>query len=296
MVDVSVVIRYLSWFLLAASMFVAGLYLRPRELGAALKQYSLLGRAVLANSVVVPLIGLGLYFITPMSADIGVAFLLVTFSFGVPLAVNFIKTIRADVPFATVLVFALAAVTSITMPILLYFFLPVSFSVVKSFLAIILFVTLFQLLPLILGLALGDSQTVRRKILRPLAIITAACGIFLIGLVIIIGLALIAFVGIWPILAMITLTLVSLGVGWVFGGPKLINREVLAINTALRNFPICFLLATTIFIDTKTEVGIAIFASIMLLSVFGFSRLISHYQPPKKETPSLSESTKQRQV
>jgi BASS family bile acid:Na+ symporter len=277
MVDAGEVVRYLSWFVLAASMFVAGLYLKPNELRMALKQYRLLGRALLANAVIMPLIGLGLYFITPMPPSIGTAFLLVIFSFGIPLAANFTKSMRADVSFVTVLIFGLALVSSITMPLFLDLFLPATFSIARSFVFVLLFITLFQLVPLLIGLVFGDSQTIRRLLLRPLAILTAGAAILLIGIVVLIGFVGIAYVGVWPPLAMFVLTLASLGIGWIFGGPTLTNRKVLAVNTALRNFPVGFLMATSIFSDNRIAIGMAIFSMMMILMVFAFSRLISRY-------------------
>ena len=204
-----------------------------------------------------------------------------TFSFGVPLVANFAKSIRADVPVVTVMIFALALTTSVTMPLLLRLVLPEDFSIAKSFLSVLFFVVIFQLTPLLLGLGLGESQTVRRKILRPLAAITATAGIILIGLTVAVGLAAIYFIGVWAPIAMFALTIISLVVGWIMGGPALVNRKVLALNSALRNFPIGLLMATSIFSNIEVALSVAVFAAIMILTVFVFARLVSRREKQK---------------
>jgi len=284
MTELTLIVRYLSWFLLASSMFLAGLYLKPHDLRMAAKRYKLISKALIANAIIIPLIGLGLYEITPMSPSVQVAFLMVTFSFGIPLVLNFVKGMRANVPFATVLVFVLAITTALTMPILLRLVLPVDFSAFRTFIFVILFIVLFQLIPLVIGLILGDSGTIRRYLLRPLGILTASAGAALLGLVVIAGLAGIAKVGVWPPLSMVVLTVSSLAVGWIFGGPELIDRKVLAVNSALRNFPIGMLLATTIFADTVDAIGVAVFAAIMILSVLIFSRFASRLKSRTEKT------------
>jgi bile acid:Na+ symporter, BASS family len=254
-------------------MFVAGLYLKPNDLRLAIQRRSLIIKAIVANAIVIPLIGLGLYSITPMSPQVGVAFLTVTFSFGVPLVLSFVKGFRANIPFVTVLVFVLAIATSITMPVLLRLILPTDFSVLRTFLVTLAFIVFFQLVPLVVGLALGDSEKVRHYTLRPLGIITTVAGFIIIGLVVVVGLALISRVGVWPVISMIILTLSALAVGWLFGGPRLVDRKVLAVNSSLRNFPIGLLLATSVFSNMTDGIGVAIFAAIMIVTVFIFSRL-----------------------
>lgn len=296
MSEIAEVIRYLSWFILASSMFVAGLYLEPQDLRMALTRRRLLAKAVLANALIIPLIGLGLYSITPMPPAIGIAFLTVTFSFGVPLVLNFVRSFRPNIPFVTVLIFVLALSTSITMPIMLRLVLPVDFSALRTFLVALSFIVIFQLVPLMIGLGLGESQRVRRYVLRPLAALTSGAGIFLITLIVFIGLAGIPRIGVLPITSMVILTLSSLGIGWLFGGPQLIDRKVLAANSALRNFPIGLLLATSIFSSMSDAIGVALFAAIMILTVLVFSRFIARFAPKQVQPHSdLPSKTEQRQ-
>lgn len=276
-------IRYLSWFVLAASMFVTGLYLKPQELKLAFKRYRLIIRALIANAIIIPLIGLGLYSVTPMEPSVAVAFLMVTFSFGVPLAVNFVRGLRADIPFVTILIFCLALVTSITMPILLNLVLPISFSIRRSFLIILAYVIFLQLLPLLVGSAFGTSQTIRMIILRPLALITGGATFLLGGVAILQGISGIPKVGLWPIVSMFILILSSIGVGWITGGPNLIDRKVIAVNSSLRNFPVGLLLATSVFFDPVDELAVAVFSLVMLLTVLFFSRVIFRLERRKKE-------------
>ena len=147
-------------------------------------------------------------------------FLLIIFSFGLPLAANFAKSVRADVPLVTVTIFALALVSSFTMPLLLDTRFARKLSIARSFLEVILFVTVFRSVPLILGLVLGESQFVRKNLLRPLALITVIAGVILIGLIVVVGLAAISIVGIVPPLAILMLTLLSLAIGWVLGDSR----------------------------------------------------------------------------
>ncbi|MFI5419497.1 MAG: hypothetical protein ACHQ1H_00870 [Nitrososphaerales archaeon] len=159
-----------------------------------------------------------------------------------------------------------------------------------------LFIILFQLAPLIAGVAVAESQIVRKIILRPLALITGAAGVVLIGLVVIIGLAVISVIGVVPPALVFILTLFSLGVGWILGGPTLINRKVLAINSALRNFPVGLLMATSIFSDTEIAASVAVFAAIMILTVLVFTRLVSRFHREEVWTSPVVSSEKKPEV
>jgi hypothetical protein len=83
--------------------------------------------------------------------------------------------------------------------------------------------------------------------------------------------------GVGPAGLMAVLTVTSLGVGWVLGGPKLIDREVLAVNSALRNYPIGILIATSVFSNNIIALSVVVFAAVEVLTVFVFSRIIPRF-------------------
>jgi BASS family bile acid:Na+ symporter len=63
---------------------------------------------------------------------------------------------------------------------------------------------------------------------------------------------------------MLILIVGGLIIGWLFGGPSEVTRQVLAVNTSMRNVGLCLVIATRAFSTPDVEVAVLAFAALMV--------------------------------
>jgi BASS family bile acid:Na+ symporter len=110
----------------------------------------------------------------------------------------------------------------------------------------------FQLVPLLLGvLIVNRAPKVAANLGRPLLLLFFAA---VVALLVILGPMLVQAVasvyGSRGMLAMLVLVLLSVGTGWILGGPSIQYRRTLSIATMLRNIGTCAVVATATFPKT----------------------------------------------
>jgi predicted Na+-dependent transporter len=126
---------------------------------------------------------------------------------------------------------------------------------------------LFQLLPLLIGIVVGGRAPVAAaKLGRPLQFVFYASAIVLVVLLFPVIARDVASVygsrGMW---ASLFLVLLSLGTGWLLGGPAREDRRVLAIGTALRNIGLCAVVATASFAQPQVAATVIVYFVIQLI-------------------------------
>ncbi|HEX3457570.1 MAG TPA: bile acid:sodium symporter [Candidatus Baltobacteraceae bacterium] len=238
--------------LLAAIMLVsltlgAGLQVDRGHLIASLKNVSLLGRALLANIVLVPALGVALAKLFVLPPKIATGFLLMAIAPGVPFVLAQVRKRGGRLGFAVELALVLPIVSVVTIPITAMFVLPAGAEAkipLSHFLFTLLF---FQIVPLLVGIVVGArAPKIAERLGRPLQLLFF---LSVIALIVVLFPTLVHDValvygshGMW---AMLCLVLLSLLVGWLLGAPHPQDRRVLAIGTGLRNIGLCAVLATT---------------------------------------------------
>jgi bile acid:Na+ symporter, BASS family len=242
--------KIVSIVMLVSIMLNAGLQIDRERLLAALKDYGLLARALLANFIIVPLLGVLLVRVFNLSAGVAVGFLLMAIAPGVPFLVRAAgRQPGGSLAFAAELAFVMPALSILTIPITSRFIFPPEIVANIPFGTLLVTLVGFQLVPLLVGLLIAyRAPALATKLQRPFTLVffvaVVALLVFL-GPTIVKGVASIyGSHGMW---AMLVLVLLSLGTGYVLGGPRIEYRRTLSIATALRNIGTCAVIATSSF-------------------------------------------------
>ena len=253
--------------MLVALMFDAGLQVDREHLMAALKNAGLLGRALLANVVAVPLFGWLLAGLFRLPQDIATGFLLMAIAPGVPFVVVGARKKGGSLGFAVALALLLPLVSLVTIPPTAALVLPPGAEAripLPQFLTTLL---LFQALPLLCGIAVAARfEATAERLRRPVGLIAIVA---LVAVLIVLAPRLAAGIatvfgsrGMW---AMLCLTLLSAIVGFLLGGPSSQDRHTLSNATTLRNVGLCILIATTSFAGTDVPAAVLTYLVVQVI-------------------------------
>ncbi|MBV8639307.1 MAG: hypothetical protein JO322_14605 [Candidatus Eremiobacteraeota bacterium] len=241
--------KVLSIVMLVSLTFGAGLQVDREHLKSVFSEVGLLTRALLANVVIVPLVGVIVTTALRLNPYIATGILLMAISPGVPFVLSGARKKGGRLSFAVALAFLLPVVSIVTVPITARLVLPVQ---AASELPLAHFVTvlfLFQLLPLLAGMAV--TAALRRRI----PALERACQLLfmlsVIALVIVLAPRIAHSVSvIFGSLGIIAIVLIDgscIVAGWFLGGPQSDDRRILALATTLRNIGLVASIATTSF-------------------------------------------------
>lgn len=265
--------KLLAVIVLVSLTFGAGLEVNREHLIGILKNLGLLGRALLANFVIVPALGVLLAKLFRLPPEVATGFLLMAIAPGVPFVLASVRKRGGRLSLAVALALLLPLLSIITVPVTAQFVLPTD-AVARLPLAQFVFtLLLFQLLPLLAGIAVGGrfpAVAPRLERASHLAFLIAV-----LALLVVVAPRLphtIASVygtnGMW---AMLLLVLASLVTGWVLGGPAREDRRILGIGTALRNIGLCALAATVSFRSPEITATVITYCLIqfIIVTLFG---------------------------
>jgi BASS family bile acid:Na+ symporter len=245
--------KILAAIMLVALTFGAGLQVNREHLIAILRDYWLLARALLANFVIVPVLGVALSKLFRLPVPVATGFLLMAIAPGVPFVLASVRQKGGRLGLAVALALFLPLLSLLTVPLTAAWVLPAAAEARLPLAQFVLTLILFQIVPLLAGIVVGQRlPNVGERLGRPLRIVFFAA---VIVLVILLAPKLVHDVamvygsnGMW---AMLCLVLLSMGVGWLLGGPAREDRRVLGIGTTLRNIGLCALIATATFRDEE---------------------------------------------
>jgi predicted Na+-dependent transporter len=239
--------------MLISLMLSAGMEINREHLMAALKDFGLIGRALLANFILIPLVGVGLARLFHLEGYIAVGFLLMAIAPGVPFLVRAAgRQPGGSLGFAAALAFIMPALSIITIPLTAPLVLPADAAANVPAVQLATTLIIFQLVPLLIGLVIADrAPALAAKLQRPLTLV-----FFLAVLALLVILwpklveAVTSVYGSHALWATLVIVLVSMAIGWILGGPSQANRRTLGIATALRNIGTCAVIAIASFADT----------------------------------------------
>lgn len=252
-------VKILAFVFLVSLTFEAGLQVNWEHLKAILHDYGLLGRALLANFVVVPLLGVLLAKWLHLAGPVATGFLLMAIAPGIPFILVQVRKRGGRLGLAVTLEFLLPLISVATVPITAALVLPDPAMARLPMGRFVVTLLLSQLLPLLAGIVVGvrapDSAA---RLLRPIKIV-AVVAVLALGVMLAPKLAssikeVYGSNGMWAALCLVVL---SLMVGWALGGPVREDRRSLAFSTALRNIGLCALIATSSF-ETPLVVAMAL--------------------------------------
>ncbi|OHB57893.1 MAG: hypothetical protein A2Y12_01605 [Planctomycetes bacterium GWF2_42_9] len=250
---------------LITTMAAIGLKVTTGEIISAFSDRSLMIRSLLVNLILVPLLGLVLIKIVPMSQDAKIGILLLAAAPGGLNAIQFTSKTKDALCYAASLLFILTLLSVLLSPIIAGFILPIEISISLPYGNVIRFLLLYLLLPLMSGLVIHRlSKQIAGILSKPAAI----CGTFFFVVVVIRMLAqrkqAMAAMSSVEIVTMIGFIILMMIIGWLAGGPSSETRRVLATATSMRNAALCFIIATNGFPDTNVIVTVVAFSGLMI--------------------------------
>ena len=262
--------------LLVSMMLHTGLQVNRTHLMAALKNGSLLGRAILANLIIVPILGVLIVGAFHLNDTIATGFLLMAIAPGVPFVVlSGGRKKGGSLGLAVSLALIMQALAIVTVPITAQFVLPLHARVDVTIGKLIVTLALVQLLPLLAGMFLAErAPALAPRLERPvMLIVLAGVVVLLVVLAPTIAKSVASVYGSRGMLAMLTLVVLSVATGWFLGGPESANRRTLSIGTALRNIGLAAVVATASFPDR----GVAAAVLTYFLVQFVVTMLVGAY-------------------
>lgn len=265
MEDFPAYINNLNYLFVVLYMLSVPLETIHGEIMKTLWNLNLMGRALLANFVIIPVIGFIIARFFDLPAEIRTGFLLLAMAPGGLLALQFARISKGNRVFAVALlfVFCLLAILVIPVFVLLFFSgegtgrLPVAWLVMLMLLLIVV--------PLIVGRALqtlipGQAPKLGLWLGR-LSIVIFVIAALMAGRY---KTPAIKLMGIKGIEAIVVLIVSSWIVGWLLGGPEIKNRKVLAISSSMRNIGVGLPIATNYFAGTDVSIPLLAFSGIMI--------------------------------
>ena len=198
---------------------------------------------------------------------------------GVPFLVRAAgRKLGGSLGFAATLAFIMPALSIVTIPLSARFIFgagliaPAEAAGTIPFGRILMTLVGFQLVPLLIGLLIANrAPALAAKLRRPLLLLFLVA---VVALLVILSPALAKAVtsvyGSRGMLAMVVLVLLSVGTGWIFGGPEVQNRRTLSIATGLRNIGTSAVIATATFPGTLVAPTVLTYFIIQILVTLVF--------------------------
>ena len=260
--------QLVSAIMLVSLTLGAGLQVNREHLAETLKDRSLLGRAFLANFILVPIFGVLLVRAFRLEPDIATGVLLMAIAPGVPFVMASVRKKGGRLGLAVTLALFLPLISILTVPLTAEFVLPQAARAELPLKQFVVTLLAFQLLPVIIGAVLARrAPAIAEKLERPLTIVFGAA---LVVLLILFSPRLAQDVGTVHgtrgLLAILCIVVLSAVTGWLLGGPDVANRRTLSIGTVLRNVGFCALIATVSFAD-EPRVAAAVVAYLLIQAI-----------------------------
>jgi predicted Na+-dependent transporter len=252
------------------SMLALGLTFPGKEITGPLQDGKLVFVLILANFVLVPLLGYLLVYALGLPPGISIGLVLMAVAAGVPFLPRVVQLGGDNYALAGAISLFLTVLSVIYLSFILPALLP---GTAINLLVIIPALVLFLLIPLGAGLMVRSrKEPVAIKFGPWLSKISYAAIIVSFGAVFLVYFSeLTRIIGTRGFFAALVLILVAFGIGWLFGGNNPGKKKVLAFGTAQRNLAIASVIAVLGFTDHSVLVMVMVtgLTGIVLLVVFG---------------------------
>ena len=241
-------VKLLMFFFVVVYMVSVTMETTRGEIITALNDRRRMGLALLANLVIVPILGFILVRLFDLRPELRIGLMMLAVSPGGLFALQFARVSKGNRVFAVALLIILSILAILITPVLAYWFFYREGPIGGPLTWLVVLFSFLVAGPLLVGRALQMRfPEVAPKLGRRL-------GLFSIALFIMAALLSGRFktpalkvIGADDIVATVVLTVTCWAVGWILGGPEIKNRKVLAISTAMRNFGVCVPLANHYF-------------------------------------------------
>ena len=247
-------------------MLSIGLRVTGHEMLEVLRNRALLVRALVANCVLIPGIGLLLVNMLPLSPDASVGILLLAAIPGTPIALQFNRKVKTRLAFAALMTFVLSLVSILLTPLAVEVMPRIVQRSERPIRELIVSILLYIAAPLCTGLWVGQRvPRIAPRLILPLEILATALFAFLmLETRLARRTALVAIAGRETILAMFLLLVISMLIGWFVGGPDGESRRVLATATGMRSVIVVLYVARYCFPGTNVYMVPIVYVSLMV--------------------------------
>ena len=253
-------------FFVVLVMLSIGLRVTGREVLDVLRSRALFVRALVANCVLIPGIGLLLVNTLPLTPDASVGILLLAAIPGTPIALQFTRKVQTRLAFGAVTTFILTVVSIATTPLVLEVMPQTAQRSERPILSLTVSILLYIAAPLCAGLLVARrAPKMSLRVVLPLEILATAVFLFLMWETRLARRqALYAIAGHETILAMFLLLVISMLIGWFVGGPELESRRVLATASGMRSVIVVLYVARYCFPGTNVYMVPIVYLSLMV--------------------------------
>jgi BASS family bile acid:Na+ symporter len=258
-------VRILFYLFVVVYMLSVTLETTHGQIVATLRDFRLMACALLANLIIVPVLGVLLARLLDLPLEIRTGFLMLALAPGGLFALQFARVSQGNRVFAVGLLVVLSVVAIVVTPVLIRLFFPTVEAGKVPFAWLMLLLLLLIAAPLSIGRVFQQwAPAAAPKLGRLLGVLS---------IVLFITLALttgkyktpaVKSIGLDGIVAIVALTLCAWAVGWLLGGPEIRNRKVLAVSTSMRHVGVCLLIVTNYFPGTDVVVPILAFSGISI--------------------------------
>jgi bile acid:Na+ symporter, BASS family len=244
----------------AARMLAVGLGIEPADLAALRREPGFVARALLANFILVPALGVALAGMTWIPAQVSAAILLLAMVAG---GVDFFaptdKSDDTSVDSAA-LIFVLSLVSGLISPIVRLFFQPIGVPLRASFWRMVDVTALTVAVPLLVGVLIRwKAPAAARVLAKAMTLLATVLFVAVVLTTLLIKAPAVADIGAKGVVAMLILMAGAALAGWLVGGPSRERRALLARVTVMRNVGLSLLLAIVAFPDAGVDVAVLLF-------------------------------------
>jgi len=222
------------------SMMSIGMQTRGSDLSSLAASRGYLGRALLINFVVLPIVGLVIASLFPLQPHVAGAIIFLACTPGGLSAIQFTSKISGSSQLAAAMLFLLSVLAVFISPWILRLALPGDVRLVIPMGRALVAVLVYLFLPLLAGmLLLNKLPGVATRLAKLFA---------LVGLVAFVTFMVVSGdarqaaageIGMVAVSAMFLFIFVSMVIGWYMGGPTHHQRQVMATSTSMRNAALC---------------------------------------------------------
>ena len=253
--------------LLVSMMLQTGVQIDLARLKAVVRDRALLAKALLANLVIVPLLGVLVVRAFKLPDEVAAGILLMAIAPGLPLLPRKGGSkVGGSLDFAVVLAFLLPLVSTVTVPLTARLVLPAGYAAQVPMAQFLTTLVVFELLPLVAGVAIASAAPSAAKALStPLTVVFVLCAVvFAAGAAPSLYKTVASTYGSLGALASLAVVLLAFAAGYALGGPNPAYRNTLAMGTSLRNVGLAALIATASFAGTLVPALVIVFLIVQI--------------------------------
>jgi BASS family bile acid:Na+ symporter len=236
--------RLVVLFFLVTTMLSIGLTTGVNQLRSVLASRSLTARILLANFVVVPLVGVAIARLLPLAPETAGALILLACAPGGLSMIQYTSKIKGEAGQAGAMLVLLSVLAVLVSPLILRIALPAGADLTLPYGRILAFITLSLVVPLGAGMYLHDKAPgLAPKLSKGLGI--AGFGLFIAFMVMTKSYRkeAVAHIGNPAVLAVVLFSISSMVIGWLMGGAPRGSRQLSATVTSMRNTAVCLAIA-----------------------------------------------------